>query len=129
MDIVSVIVAAAAAFIWGAIWYTINGSRWAAAIGKTQEEIKADKNPMPYIIAGLVALVTAGMMRHIFYMAGIANFQEGIIAGLGTGAFIAAPYVIIHYSFGGRPKALWWIDGLHTTIAVGIIGGVLGAFA
>ncbi len=128
MQVVAVLVAAAAGFGAGAVWYMINGQRWMAAVGRTEEEIKADKSPLPFIIGFLASLLTAGMMRHIFASAGISGLGGGLIGGLGIGLFVIAPWIATNYAFAGRPKSLWWIDAGHVILAATAIGLVLGLF-
>ncbi|MDH3666868.1 MAG: DUF1761 domain-containing protein [Paracoccaceae bacterium] len=128
MQLVAVLVAAAAGFGAGAVWYMINGQRWMAAVGRTEDEIKADKSPLPFIIGFLASLVTAGMMRHIFASAGVSGLGGGLIGGLGIGLFFIAPWIATNYAFSARPKTLWWIDCGHVILAATVIGLVLGLF-
>ena len=51
MGMLAVLLAAAAGFATGAVWYMALGKRWMAAVGKTEEEIKANQNPLPFIVA------------------------------------------------------------------------------
>ena len=129
MGILAVLLAAAAGFATGAVWYMVLGKRWMAAVGKTEEEIKANQNPLPFIIGFLGSLVTAGMMRHVFVMAGIDTFGGALVSGLGIGVFMTAPWILTNYAFAGRPRPLWWIDAGHAVLAMTAIGTVLGAFA
>ena len=129
MGILSVLVAAVAGFALGAVWYMVLGKRWMAAVGRTEDEIKANQNPLPFIIGFLGSLVTAGMMRHVFVMAGIDTFGGALVSGLGIGVFMTAPWILTNYAFADRPKDLWWIDAGHAALACGVIGGVLGLFA
>jgi len=128
MQLVAVLVAAAVGFGVGAVWYMINGQRWMVAVGRTEDEIKADKSPLPFVIGFLASLLTAGMMRHIFASAGVSGFGGGLVGGLGVGLFIVAPWIATNYAFAARPKALWWIDCGHVILAASAIGLVLGLF-
>ena len=129
MGILSVLLAAAAGFATGAVWYMIFGTAWMAAIGRTEAEIKADRSPLPFIIGFLASLATAGMLRHIFAMAGVEGVGAGLIGGLGVGLFMTAPWILTNYAFAARPRALWWIDAGHAALACTAIGTVLGLFA
>ena len=102
------------------------GTRWMAAVGLTEEEIKANPSKMPFIVAGIGNLVTAGMMRHIFAASDISGAGAGLIAGLGIGLFMTAPWILTNYAFAGRPRPLWWIDAGHATAACAVIGLILG---
>ena len=128
MEYLSVILAAVAGFAAGSMWYMINGARWLEATGRTEEEIKADKSPLPFIIAFLASLLTAGMMRHVLVTSGVSGFGGGLVSGLGVGLFMIAPWILTNYAFAARPKALWWIDAGHVILAATAIGAVLGLF-
>lgn len=128
MQLVAVLLAAAAGFGAGAVWYMVNGGRWMAAVGRTEAEIKADKSPLPFIIGFAASLLTAGLMRHVLANAGVGGAGAGLTAGLGLGLFAVAPWIVTNYAFAGRPKALWWIDAGHVVLACAAIGLVLGLF-
>lgn len=129
MGILAVLLAAAGGFATGAIWYMVFARPWMQAVGKTETEVKASQNPLTFVIAFLAALLTAGMMRHVFVMSGIESVGGGVISGLGIGAFMTAPWILTNYAFADRPKQLWLIDGGYATAACTVIGGILGAFS
>jgi hypothetical protein len=85
-------------------------------------------DPKPYIIALVCASVVAGMMRHIFGLAGINGLGMGAVAGFGLGAFIATPWIVTNCGFGGRPMKLAAIDGGYATFGCTVMGIVLGLF-
>ncbi|MBL4806411.1 MAG: DUF1761 domain-containing protein [Rhodobacteraceae bacterium] len=130
MEYVSVLAAAVAAYAFGAIWYMSLGKPWMKAVGITQEQVEggAGKHPGPFIISGISVIIVAGMMRHVFSMAGIDGVQETALAGLGIGAFMVLPWIVTNYAYGMRPKTLTLIDGGYATIGCTIIGLVLGLF-
>lgn len=129
MGILSVLLAAAAGFGSGAVWYMTLGKPWMEAVGKTEAEIKAKQSPLPFIIGFLASLLTAGMMRHIFATSGVEGIGGGLVGGLGVGLFLTAPWILTNYAFADRPKTLWWIDAGHAVLACTAIGIVLGLFA
>lgn len=128
MGFLAVILAAAVMFGTGAVWYMTLAKPWMKAVGRTEEDIKADKSPLPFIIAGVAAISAAGMMRHMFAASGMTGIWEGLVSGLGVGLFIVAPWVVLHYAFAGRPRSLWWIDAGHVILAFTLGGLVLGLF-
>ncbi len=128
MQLVAVMLAAAAGFGSGAFWYMINGGRWMAAVGLTAAEAKAQPSPLPFFIGFLASLLTAGLMRHIFASAGVTGIGGGLIGGFGVGLFFVAPWILTNYAFARRPVALWWIDAGHVVLACSAIGLVLGLF-
>ena len=131
MEILNVLVAAAAAFAFGAVWYMSMSKLWIAAA-----EIQVDANgkpqgngsPMPFVV-GLVAMViVAGMMRHLLGASGVTTVGGGAIAGFGIGAFLITPWVAMNYGFAMRKPALTVIDGVNSVVGCTIMGAVLNAF-
>lgn len=131
MEFLNVIVAALAAFAFGAVWYMSMSKAWIAAA-----EIPVDANgrpqgngsPMPFVV-GLVAMViVAGMMRHVFVMSGLTSIGEGVMGGAGIGAFLITPWVAMNYAFGMRKPMLTLIDGVNSVVGCTIMGVVLNLF-
>ena len=131
MSFIAVIVAALASYAFGAVWYMKLAKPWMAASGVAvgdDGQPANRKDPKPYIISILCAIVVAGMMRHMFSLAGIDSLGKGLVAGLGLGLFIAVPWIVTNYSFAGRPKQLILIDGGYAAIGCTIMGIVLTLF-
>jgi hypothetical protein len=127
MEFLNVIAAAAASWIFGAVWYGMMGKRWMAASGLTEATIDR-KNPVPYVGSFLCAVLVAGMTRHILATSGITSIGGGILTGLGLGLFIAAPWIATNVLFGQRDRSLIWIDGMYPTIGMALMGLVLTLF-
>ena len=131
MELVSVLAAAAASYVFGAIWYMSLARPWMEASG-----VEADENgrpaenagAAPYIISFLCAIVVAGMMRHVFALGGVTEISKGLLSGLGIGLFLATPWIATNYAFAGRPMKLTLIDGGYATIGCAIMGLVLTLF-
>ncbi|MDA5092924.1 DUF1761 domain-containing protein [Aliiroseovarius sp. KMU-50] len=131
MGILSVLVAAIAAYAFGSVWYMSLAKPWMAASGVTVGKDGRPMNagdPKPYIVAFIMALLVAGMMRHIFTMAGIDSAGKGLITGLGLGLFVAAPWIVNNVMFSDRSKSLIWIDGGYAAGGCAVAGLVLGLF-
>ena len=124
MGLIGVIVAAAAGWIFGAVWYGVMGKRWMAAAGLTEDTINR-KNYTAFIGSFVCAILVAGMMRHIFASSGVDTVFAGILSGMGLGLFIATPWLATNYMFAQRPLALTVIDGIYATGGCTTIGLVL----
>lgn len=128
MGFISVIAAAIAAYVFGAIWYMTMAKPWMAASGV---EVGEDgrpansKNPVPYLVSIFCLILVAGMMRHVFALSGIDTVGKGLTSGLGVGLFLATPWIATNYTFAGRPRQLIVIDGIYATGGCTIIGIVL----
>jgi len=131
MELLNVIVAAVVGFAFGGLWYNALAKPWIAASGVAVGEDGKPKNsasPLPYIAGFVATLLVAGMMRHVFALSGIDTVGEGAVSGFGIGLFLAVPWLIMNYSFAGRPVSLMLIDGGHATIGCTVIGTVLILF-
>jgi len=131
MGIIAVLVAALAGYGFGTIWYMGLAKPWMAATGV---EVGDDgnpvnsKDPLPYISAFIMAILVAGMMRHVFVMSGIETVGKGLTTGLGLGLFIAAPWIVNNVMFSNKPKILAAIDGGYAAGGCTVIGLVLALF-
>jgi hypothetical protein len=130
MEILNVIAAAAASWVFGAIWYMALAKPWVAASG-----IEVDENgrpvggsALPYILSALAMVLVAGMMRHIIDQTQIDTAIKGIMVGGGIGLFMISPWIMINNAYGMRPFKLTLIDGGYATIGCGIMGLVLMLF-
>ncbi|WP_421876981.1 DUF1761 domain-containing protein [Pacificispira sp.] len=111
IDWLGVLAAGIAGYIFGAVYYTVLGTQWMAALGTTKEEIEKRKSPAPFVIAAIGQFVLAVTLS--------------ILAGAesGTGPMLALALLLwigivmttmtINHSFQGNKPALTIIDGLH----------------
>lgn len=129
MDYLTVVIAAAGCWAFGAAYYMALAKPWVAAVGIETDENGKPKgeSPVPYIVSFVCMIVVAGMMRYMFEMANIVEVTKGAIAGLGVGAFFISPWIFINNAYGMRPVKLSLIDAGYATIGAGIIGAILTA--
>lgn len=136
MGLLSIVIAALAAWMFGAIWYMALSKPWVAAAGITVDENGRPSSEgksqlamiLPFILSALAMLIVAGFMRHIFAMAGIDELAKGLVAGLGIGLFFISPWIMINNAYGFRPFKLTLIDSGYATFGSAIIGAVLTLF-
>ena len=132
MEIVNVVVAGVASFMFGAIWYSALSKPWIDASGVSVDPTSGKpanaSKPAPYVIGLLSSILVAGMMRHVFVTSGVTGLWEAGVSGFGIGAFLATPWLATNYGFAGRPARLLLIDGGYATIGCTIIGLVLVLF-
>ena len=127
MEVINVIVAAAAAYGFGAAWYMTLAKPWMAGAGLTEEQVNSGSKA-PYAISFVMLLVVAGMMRHIFALGGIDTLGKGLMSGLGLGLFIVAPWIVTNYAYSMRSKHLTLIDCGYAVGGCTVIGIVLALF-
>ena len=131
MNVLAIVLAAVASFMFGWLWYGILFSdAWLRACGKTREEVHADSpSPTPFIISfiGLIvmACVLAGVLRH-------GPGEMTLVSGMITGAFMwlgfVATTLAVNNAFRGATASLTLIDGGHWLGVLLLQGAVIGWF-
>ncbi|MEO1640329.1 MAG: DUF1761 domain-containing protein [Pseudomonadota bacterium] len=128
MGFLSVLAAAVATFVFGAIYYMVLSKPWMEAsgvpVGDDGKPINSS-NPTPYIVSFVCIILVAGMMRHTFALSGIDTLGKGIQSGLGIGLFFITPWIFINTGYSDRPWRLAVIDGGYATFGAAIMGAVL----
>ena len=125
--------AAAAAWIFGAVYYGLLGRAWVTAQGKTPESLKVENagkstaakvSPFVLSFAGelLIAFVMYGILTHI----GLFNLRAGVISGAFCWVGFVLPTVAINNAYASRRVMLTVIDSAHWLGALLIIGGIVG---
>jgi uncharacterized protein DUF1761 len=131
MEFLNVIVAAAAGFALGAVWYGALAEPWMQAAGIERDadgKPKGGQSPMMFGATFVLQLIVAGMMRHVFALSGIDSLGAGIVSGLGVGLFFISPWIAINNLYCSRPVRLTLIDGGYATVACAAMGLVLTLF-
>ena len=131
MGLLSVILAAAAAWLWGAAWYMALSKPWLRAAGVPCDDHGRPTNapsPLPFVLSAIAMLLVSGMMRHILVMSGLSGSLPSAVTGLGIGLFFIAPWVMINNAYAGRPAMLTVIDGGYAVTGCTLIGLILGLF-
>ena len=130
MGFLTVIVAAAAGFAVGAVWYMALAAPWmtAAGIKRIPDGRPENSSALPFVLAGIAMVLVAGMMRHTFALSGIDSAGAGLVSGLGIGLFFISPWIMINNAYARRPFRLTLIDGGYATIGCAVIGLVLTLF-
>ena len=130
VNYVAVMLAAAASFVFGGIWYGVFSKQWMQAAGLTIEDIKPGKGPVlaPYINAFLAELVMAFMFAGLLGTlgSGVASVQAGLIMGAMLWLGFIMSSLVVNHAFQGAPKALTFIDGGHWLGVLLVQGAVLG---
>lgn len=130
MGLIAVLAAALAGYAFGAVWYMTLSKPWLEATGIECDENgkPLNQSALPFLLSAIAMIVVAGMMRHVFAMAGIETFPEGLVSGLGVGLFFISPWIMINNAYGGRPFRLTLIDSGYAVFGCAIIGAVLTFF-
>ena len=131
MVIVSILAAGVAAFLFGAIWYSVFAKQWVATSGVVTDETGQPANrsaPIPYIAGMICAVVFAAMLNYAMPQLSVDTVAKGALSGIGAGLFLTCPWIITCYGFAGRPRQLMLIDCGYATFGSTVAGAVLMLF-
>ena len=127
MELINVVAAGAATWVFGAIWYMSIAKPWMAASGLTEETINRS-DPLPYIVSLIGAILVAGMLRHVLAGAGIETIGKALTTGIGIGLLIVSPWIVNNVMYSNRDRRLIWMDCGYPVIGMGIMAVVLVLF-
>ena len=132
VNYLAVLCAAIAAWIAGAIWYTVLSQQWKAALGWSEAGIeksakgKVPVGPMLISFAAelIMALLLAGLIGHF----GDITIGTGALVGALCWLAFVATTITVNNAYPGRKLALTLIDGGHWLAVLLIQGAIIGAF-
>ena len=125
----AIVLAAAAGFVVGGIWYgPIMGKKWMGAVGLTEDQIKSGNMGMIYGGAFAFSLLASWTLAHTFASYASYGAELSVVAKVMT-AFGAAlglivPAIGTNYLFSQKSKTLFFIDASYWLlfyIAMGLV--------
>jgi hypothetical protein len=133
INYLAIAIAAVAAWLASAAWYTSLGGIYMAALGKTPEQAKCDRTKpgafLPFIYALVANLIIgwmlAGLLGHLG--AGQVTLRNGALSGAFLWFGFILTTIAVNYSFAGRDRRLFFIDVGNWLIVLLVIGAVVGA--
>lgn len=130
----SIVAAAAAAWIFGAIYYSALGRAWMTAMGKTMEQCKAEQAAKsgvakiaPFILVFVAEIVMAWMLYGILVHLGMFTLRAGLISAALIWFGFVLTTIASNNAFGGRSAKLTAIDSVGWLGALLIIGAIVGS--
>ena len=130
---VAVLVAAVVGWLASAAWYMSLGKVWVAALGKTPEQMHAERNKpgafLPFIYAFVANIIIAWMLGGV--LGHLGPGQVTLLNGVISAAFLWFGFVlttmVVNYAFSGRSMRLLLIDAGNWLVVLLLIGAVVGA--
>jgi hypothetical protein len=109
-------------FVLGALWYgPLFGTRWAAAVGVTRDEIQRRTDPVrtygTTFALGFLACYALGL-----YLGPSPGVTFAVTAGAVVGVFWVATSLSTNYLFEGRPLSLIIINGGYHAVRFALAG-------
>lgn len=123
----AILLATAAAFALGAVWYgPMFGKAWVAALGKSEDEIKP--SPTPFIVSAVAALLTCIALAAVMQGLGMSGSLAGVALGLLLGIGFIATSMASDSAFCGWGWKLWAIQSGYRVAYSGLMGGIIGVW-
>jgi hypothetical protein len=130
INYLAVLVAAVAAWLVGALWYTALGKAWMRALGSRPARRTGLRGAAPFVISFLAELVMAwvlaGTLGH--FGPGEVTVSNGILSGALLWAGFVGTTTLVNYAFAGRSTELVLIDAGHWLAVLIVMGALIGAF-
>jgi uncharacterized membrane protein len=131
----AIVVAAVAAWIFGAVYYGVLGRKWIEAQGKTIEQCKAESagkstaaKAMPFVLSFVAELLMASTLSGIMFHIGIYTVRAGAFSGFMCWLGFVLTTVAVTNAYTFRKVTLTAIDSGHWLGVLVIIGAILGWF-
>lgn len=125
INYVAVVVAAAAAWGFGAAWYMALAKPWMAAVGLSEPP---RPTPAPFIISFVCELAMAYFLAGLIGHLGEVTVWRGVVSAF----FIWLPFVLttqlVNHRYQGSPWRLTAIDAGHWLGVLLVMGLVIGLF-
>jgi hypothetical protein len=125
MNYLAILIAAVAAFAWGAAYYTTFSKQWQAAAGQTQPNRSATPFIITFVAELVMAVVLSGAIGHLG--PGQVSVKNGIISGVILWAGFIVTTIFVNNAYPGRKYMLSVIDSIHWLGVVVILGAIIGA--
>jgi uncharacterized membrane protein len=131
----AIVVAAVAAWIFGAVYYGVLGRKWIEAQCKTIEQRKAENagkstaaKAMPFVLSFVAELLMASTLSGIMFHIGIYTVRAGAFSGFMCWLGFVLTTVAVNNAYTFRKVTLTAIDSGHWLGVLVIIGAILGWF-
>ncbi|MBD3233937.1 MAG: DUF1761 family protein [candidate division Zixibacteria bacterium] len=131
VNYLAVLVAAIVNMIIGALWYSplLFGKSWMGLVGKSEEDLRKENSPIPYIIAFVSSLIMAYVLSHIIDYIYADSILEGLQAGFWSWLGFTATTFATNYAFQRQSTKLYLIDALYYLVGLLVMGIILAVWA
>lgn len=126
INFIGILIACVASYAFGSVYYMALAKPWAAALGKTEDEVKANMKPATFIIAFAAQVIMAFVLWGILVHVGELSIRSGVISALFVWFGFAMTTMAVNHGFQGARPSLTAIDGGHWLGVLVIQGAVLG---
>ena len=133
LHVVPILLAAVAAWMFGAIYYGLLGRAWLAAQGKTMAQVKAEgatrstaAKATPFVLSFIAEIVMASMLSGILFHVNIYGVRAGAFSAAMCWIGFVLTTVVVNNAYTFRRWTLTAIDAGHWLGVLLIMGMILG---
>lgn len=126
LNYLAILIAAVAAFAFGAVYYSVLGKPWmkAAKINPAEARMSLSVMATGFICQLVMAVLLAGLIGHLG--AGDPTLRTGIVTGFFVWLGFMVTTMIVNQRFQGFGWMLSLIDGVHWLGVALIMGAIIG---
>ena len=124
-----VLVAVVASQVIGFLWYgPLFVKPWLAALGKTEEEMKAGGSVGPAVAIGVVCSIVAAIaLALVISITDDPDMMTGAKIGLLAAIGFVVSYIVLTSVYEQRNSTLAWIASGNQIVTLTVMGAILGA--
>jgi hypothetical protein len=130
INYMAVLIAAVAAWLAGAVWYTVLSKPWMAASGISSERMaECRRGPtavLPFVLAFVGAVIMAWILAGLLGHIGAVTVRSGVISGAFCWLGFVFTTMLVNTSFGMRSPLLLLIDGGYWLVVLVLMGAIIG---
>ena len=130
-NMLAVLVAGLVPMAVGFFWYgPIFGKKWLGFVGKTEEQIQAEMNPLKsYGVTVVMSIITAYVLAHVLIAFTMATGDSGLTHGLLGGFWVWLGFVVTtqwnEVGFADKEIGHWLLDTGASLVNLLIMGAIL----
>jgi hypothetical protein len=99
VNLLGVIAAAVAGFVFGAAYYMTLGNQWAAALGKTKADFEGQGMAGPMVVSALAQIVIALMLAGLIGHLGVVSLKGGLLTAVSVWLGFTATAIAVNYTW------------------------------
>jgi hypothetical protein len=131
----AIVVAAVAAWMFGAVYYGALGPKWIAAQGKTLEQCKAEQASKskvaffaPFVLSFIAEIVMSWATYGVLFHMNRFTVRAGMFSAAALWVGFVLTTIVVNNAYAGRKVMLSVIDSVHWLGVMLIIGAIVGWF-
>lgn len=125
-----VLVAAIAAMIVGAVWYSpaLFSKRWMKLTGNTDMKAGGGNAARGYVLTGIGSLLMAYVLTYVIELAQVESIGHGLVIGFLLWLGFVAPALAATHVFENKPRDLYLINVGYQLAAILVMSAILAVW-